>query len=59
MSARDPAGDTEREPQSIRQDDAPERAVRPSLGELMLAFGKVSLIGFGGVLPWWRRMLVE
>jgi chromate transporter len=33
--------------------------VRPSLLELTLAFGKVSLAGFGGILPWWRRMLVE
>ena len=33
--------------------------MRPSLMELMLAFAKVSLSGFGGVLPWVRRMLVE
>lgn len=38
---------------------APPIAPRPPLGELMLAFAKVSLSGFGGVLPWWRRMLVE
>lgn len=31
----------------------------PSLAELFLAFAKVSLSGFGGVLPWARRMMVE
>jgi chromate transporter len=25
----------------------------------MLAFARVSLSGFGGVLPWWRRLLVD
>jgi hypothetical protein len=34
-------------------------SVRPSLPELTLAFGKVSVAGFGGILPWWRRLLVE
>ena len=32
---------------------------RPSLRELFLAFAGVAIIGFGGVLPWARRMLVE
>lgn len=31
----------------------------PGLLELFLAFAKVSLSGFGGVLPWARRMMVE
>jgi chromate transporter len=31
----------------------------PSLGELFMAFAKVSLSGFGGVLAWSRRMMVE
>jgi chromate transporter len=31
----------------------------PSLRELFLAFSGVAIIGFGGVLPWARRMLVE
>jgi chromate transporter len=31
----------------------------PSLLELFLAFGACSLSGFGGVLPWARRMIVE
>ena len=32
---------------------------RPSLGELFKAFVIVSLSGFGGALPWARRMIVE
>jgi chromate transporter len=32
---------------------------KPSLAELFLAFAKVSLSGFGGVLPWARRLIVE
>ena len=31
----------------------------PSLPQLFLAFLTMSLSGFGGVLPWARRMLVE
>ena len=38
---------------------APPPAVRPSLPELFRAFVIVSLSGFGGALPWARRMLVE
>jgi chromate transporter len=37
----------------------PLRAQAPSLRELFLAFSGVAIIGFGGVLPWARRMLVE
>src|SRR5579863_5073441 len=33
--------------------------VRPSLSELFVAFATVSLSGFGGVLAWSRRMMVE
>jgi len=33
--------------------------VRPSLSELFVAFAKISLSGFGGVLAWSRRMMVE
>lgn len=33
--------------------------VRPGLGELFRAFLGVGLTGFGGVLPWARRMVVE
>lgn len=32
---------------------------KPSLAELFLSFAKVSLSGFGGVLPWARRLIVE
>lgn len=32
---------------------------KPSLAELFLSFVKISLSGFGGVLPWARRMIVE
>ncbi len=33
--------------------------IKPSLVELFTAFAKVSLSGFGGVLAWSRRMMVE
>ncbi len=32
---------------------------KPSLLDLFLAFAGVAVMGFGGVLPWARRMLVE
>lgn len=38
---------------------APVAAVRPTLAELFSAFAQVSLSGFGGALPWARRMLVD
>ena len=38
---------------------APEPAIRPSLFELFRAFVAVSLSGFGGALPWARRMIVD
>jgi chromate transporter len=31
----------------------------PGLADIFLAFSGIALIGFGGVLPWVRRMLVE
>ncbi len=38
----------------------PDTAIeRPSLSELFRAFAVVSLSGFGGALPWARRMIVE
>jgi len=41
-------------------DSAPPLAVfRPSLLELFRAFALMSVSGFGGVLPWARRVLVE
>jgi chromate transporter len=33
--------------------------VRPSLTELFIAFATISLSGFGGVLAWSRRIMVE
>jgi chromate transporter len=33
--------------------------VRPGLTELFIAFATISLSGFGGVLAWSRRMMVE
>src|ERR1700733_7956744 len=32
---------------------------RPSLSELFIAYALISLSGFGGVLAWSRRMMVE
>jgi chromate transporter len=32
---------------------------RPSLFDLAVAFSGIAVIGFGGVMPWARRMLVE
>jgi len=34
-------------------------AIRPKLSELFRAFVIISLSGFGGALPWARRMIVE
>jgi chromate transporter len=38
---------------------APGAPLAPSLAALFVAFLTVSLSGFGGVLPWARRMIVE
>jgi chromate transporter len=38
---------------------APDPPVQPSLLELFLAFAKMSLAGFGGVLVWARRGIVD
>jgi chromate transporter len=38
---------------------APASPVQPTLIELLRAFVAVSLSGFGGALPWARRMIVE
>ncbi|VVE64240.1 putative chromate transport protein [Pandoraea anapnoica] len=37
----------------------PNPAERPTCWDLALAFGTVGATGFGGVLPWARRMLVD
>src|SRR5246127_2589703 len=37
----------------------PSQPLQPGLLELFLAFAKMSLAGFGGVLVWARRSIVE
>jgi len=37
----------------------PAVAARPSLSALFIAFATIALCGFGGVLAWSRRMMVE
>lgn len=39
--------------------DAPARALRLKPSELFLTFAEMGLCGFGGVMPWARRMLVD
>jgi chromate transporter len=39
--------------------DSPSAAIQPSLAELFRGFALVSISGFGGALPWARRMIVE
>jgi len=46
-------------PAAIPAPDAPAAAEPPGLLELFLAFAKVSLAGFGGVLVFARRAIVE
>ncbi len=36
-----------------------ERVTPPSVGEIFWGFLSIGIIGFGGVLPWARRMVVE
>jgi len=38
---------------------APVASSQPSLTELFTGFAKVAVSGFGGALPWARRMIVE
>jgi chromate transporter len=38
---------------------SPAAPPRPSLSELFITFATISLYGFGGVLAWSRRMMVE
>lgn len=40
-------------------DHPPAGATNPTHAELFLAFFRITLSGFGGALPWTRRMLVE
>ncbi len=43
----------------MSQPDLPTAVANPSLYELFKAFVIVSVSGFGGALPWARRMIVE
>jgi len=54
------AADPQSPPASLTADLRPDTAVQlPGLAEIFLAFIKISLSGFGGVLAWARRMMVE
>jgi chromate transporter len=46
------------EPSVLPPATAPETP-KPTLSELFIAFATISLSGFGGVLAWSRRMMVE
>lgn len=46
------------EPQALPSEVSP-RQPQPTLAELFIAFATISLSGFGGVLAWSRRMMVE
>ena len=60
MSAPSPIPSSAEPPASVSMATAAERLSQPpSLAELFMAFAKVSLSGFGGVLAWSRRMMVE
>jgi chromate transporter len=58
MTAPSPAPDSSLAPN--RTASAPQTALPPpSLSELFIAFATIALAGFGGVLAWSRRMMVE
>ena len=44
---------------AVTSNENPPRPPQPSHAELFLAFFKITLSGFGGTLPWTRRMFVE
>lgn len=47
-------------PGSVEPEALPSKASpQPTLAELFVAFATISLSGFGGVLAWSRRMMVE
>jgi chromate transporter len=46
-------------PVQARDPAAAPTAPAPTITELFVAFAKISLSGFGGVLAWARRMMVE
>jgi chromate transporter len=56
--ASTPSGGSAITPTPAAQASPPERPP-PTLRELFVAFATISLSGFGGVLAWSRRMMVE
>jgi len=58
MTASAPSASSPEPPDPIAACAAPH-AARPSLADLFFAFATISLSGFGGVLAWSRRMMVE
>jgi chromate transporter len=46
-------------PMSQPADREPSASSQPRLADLFIAFSGIAIMGFGGVLPWARRMLVE
>ncbi len=59
MTAPSPLPATTDSPQDPDLAGAPAVPPQASLADLFLAFAAVSLSGFGGVLAWSRRMMVE
>jgi chromate transporter len=54
------ATDPQSTPSSLSPAPQPDTASPPpGIGEIFFAFAKISLSGFGGVLAWARRMMVE
>jgi chromate transporter len=51
--------DPQAPPRPAADPHAQSAAPQPSLGDIFVAFAKISLSGFGGVLAWARRMMVE
>jgi chromate transporter len=59
MNAPPPIPSPEQPEASSSQPAPAAQQPPPSVPELFMAFAKVSLSGFGGVLAWSRRMMVE
>ncbi len=59
MSAPSPTPSSAQPPASTSPASATAPQQPPSLAELFVAFATISLSGFGGVLAWSRRMMVE
>ncbi|HTZ01346.1 MAG TPA: chromate transporter [Xanthobacteraceae bacterium] len=59
MSASSPIPGSAAPPASSAPLSAAPEQPPPGLAEIFIAFAKISLSGFGGVLAWSRRMMVE